>query len=179
MQWANLDELASLGHSCEQLYFPLFFVHYHVDELASANLLSRVLECQSTQHGDVKNAALKPCDVHLLQCLGGWLADYLITKKIFSVTCTWKVLKGTSMEVQVIGAQFSYKFVTSPINKRKARAVCLCMKLHVGMAQEKVYQTYKLRTAWGINLLLHLWQVWFSLFPALMNFVSLEYWIHE
>jgi hypothetical protein len=55
----------------------------------------------------------------------------------------------------------------------------LCMKLHVGMAQVKVYQTYKLCTAWGINLLLHLSQVWFSLFPAFMNFVSLEYWIHE
>ncbi len=89
------------------------------------------------------------------------------------------MLKGTSMEVQVVGAQLSYKFVTSPIHKRKARAVSLCTKLHVGMAQVKVYQTYKLRTAWGINLLLHLSQVWFFLFPASMNFMSLEYWIHE
>jgi hypothetical protein len=54
-----------------------------------------------------------------------------------NLLCTWKVLKGTCMEVQVIGAQSSYKFVTSPIHKRKARAVSLCMKLHVGMAQVK------------------------------------------
>ncbi len=100
--------------------------------------------------------------------IGGWVADHLITKKIFSVTCTWRVLKGTSMEVQVIGAQFSYKFVMSPIHKRKARAVSLCMKLHVGMPQVKVYQTYKLHTAWGINLLLHLSQVWLFLFNCIV-----------